>query len=303
MVRKITKEERRKHNTYLFKLKDPRLDRIFIKQCPRPLRFSRFTNTHDFMVEYFSDTGQLINSENRKLLNEKKYLVGDTEINYRTMNYWAKNKILPDGVINNGWKKFNLCELVWLKIVEKMREFGMDLNKIAESNYWIMQWDSKKDNYTWFEFYLSLALLSRLDPYVIVLPDGYAELATTGELESLKIGWDFNPNISKSILLISLKEILAKLGFKVKSVRLLEDLKGLDREIYEMIHFNLKKDSEVTIRLKKDGGVREIVRSKKFSNPTGSNDVDIHSDFFGDKIERYENGKLQSTEIKERHRL
>lgn len=302
-------EKEREEDSYFFKLRGIYFEvdkTIPQKRSPKRLRFSRIGRQYSAMENYFSKD-KIVRNNNREIVNEKKYLVGDTGIDYRTISYWAENDVLPEGIKLDGWKKFSLVELVWMRAVEKMRDFGLQLNEIAEVKYWVMQWDEKNNDYPWFEFYVVSAALTPFDPYIVVLPLGIADLATTENIEDIKIGWNLSPNIGKSMLLISLKEILKELDFEVKSANLLKDIHGLDREIYDIVHFNLKKYKEVTIRLKREGGVSEIIKSKTYANPKELDALEKerieNPDFFADVVKRYSNGKVQSVEVIEKKRV
>jgi DNA-binding transcriptional MerR regulator len=306
-MQKILTEKEREELTYYYK--SPRFKNVVAKRCPKEFNLLNRTSGDysDLIEEYFSGSGDGI-SKNRKVLNEKKYLTGDIGVSYRLLSYWAENDILPEGVEVDGWKKFNLVELVWIRAVGRMREFGLSLDDIAEVKYWVMQWDEKEQRYPWFEFYIALAALSPFDPYIIILPIFcFAELGTTEDIEKVKMGWDFSPNISKSMLLVSFKEILNELDIEVKSARLLFPLVGLDREIHNTISFNLEGYKELTIRLKRGGGVSEIIKSKTYSDAGDIEELKSkklkEDDFFADVVQRYSNGKVQSVEVRERKKI
>lgn len=277
------------------------------KRCPEALRFDRYPSDYYSLVEKYFSTANKDANGNRKMLNEKVYLAGDAGISYRTMFHWAENDILPDGIKLNGWKRFSLVELTWIRAVEIMRQFGLSLEEICEVKHWVLQYDEEKQIYPWFEFYIALAASSRFDPYIIILPIlGFAEVGTSRDIENLKFNC-VKPEFgkSRSKLLISLKEILDGL-VEVTPARILMDITGIDRELYLITHVNHKRYKEITLRLNVGGGFKEIIKSKTYS------DKDISSldkkeledeDFFGDVIHRYSNGKMQSVEIKEKRKI
>jgi DNA-binding transcriptional MerR regulator len=61
--------------------------------------------------------------------DEKKYKPSDLGISARAMNSW-KEKGLLVGSNQKGWHKFNLSECIWLKIIQKLREFNISIDVI-----------------------------------------------------------------------------------------------------------------------------------------------------------------------------
>ena len=63
----------------------------------------------------------------RNRLRERKYTTKDVGISYRVMSHWESNKLIPEGVVQEGWRDFSLVEMVWLKIIVHLRKFGFSL--------------------------------------------------------------------------------------------------------------------------------------------------------------------------------
>lgn len=66
---------------------------------------------------------------NRKFIDEKKFSLSDTGVNHRLITYWDEKGLLDKPNSESKWRKFDLEELVWIRLIAKLREFsiGVDL--------------------------------------------------------------------------------------------------------------------------------------------------------------------------------
>lgn len=62
---------------------------------------------------------------------ERKFSTKDIGVNYRWLDHWHSKGLLFSSYDNYKWKKFNLQEYVWIKIILKLREFNMGLETVA----------------------------------------------------------------------------------------------------------------------------------------------------------------------------
>jgi DNA-binding transcriptional MerR regulator len=63
-------------------------------------------------------------------IKEKKFTVKDLGVDYRWIDHWHAKGLLIGNYEERKWKKFNLVEYVWLKMIIKMREFNFGLDTI-----------------------------------------------------------------------------------------------------------------------------------------------------------------------------
>lgn len=72
------------------------------------------------------------NKEHKKFLNEKIYKASDTELSYRKINLLGVNNLLMEGKAKiNSWRKFSLKDLIFIKIVETLRTFGITNSQLG----------------------------------------------------------------------------------------------------------------------------------------------------------------------------
>ena len=167
---------------------------------------------------------ELLEAISRKDQKDKHFFtVGDTGLSSRVISHWRDNKVLPDGVTSKkGWLRFTFSEVIWLKVVMRLRNFGFSLNKIAEIKKQIMACNRKYGTYPLFDFFVEQAWTSdEVDPYIIVLADGTADIATPIEIESAKQKLPLN---KRDMLLISIKFILEESGIPAAKAPMLMPL-------------------------------------------------------------------------------
>ena len=77
--------------------------------------------------------------ENRRSINinklfqeikDRRFTIKDVGLTYRWITYWDARGLLIGDYTEGKWRKFNLVEFVWLKMIVKLREFNIPLEKI-----------------------------------------------------------------------------------------------------------------------------------------------------------------------------
>lgn len=263
------------------------------KNGTTPLSIGRGENFQLSFASYFTNDGKF--KETREALNKRRFTVGGTDTSYRVINHWHSIGILPEGVTDEGagWRKFTFIELIWIRAVNKLREFGFSLEKIVNVREQIMQWESDTENYPLFEFYIVEAWTTKLDPYIVCLSDGTAELLTSAEIERAKIVIG-----SKDLLLISLKSLLKEQKMNVIGPTALFDLSPEELEMLQAIR--LDENKEVKAKIKK-GNVSELEVTKMYPEAPPLEDINkvLKQDgSYAEVVTKYENGKKQSAEVK-----
>ena len=273
------------------------------KKCPKALPVIRLKDDFDAVFSWYYESTDKDVEVFRNAYGNRNRPVSDTGVSSRVLSHWADEKIIPEGLAeNNKWKTFTLTEIVWLRAVTKMRAFGLSLRKIQHVRNWTMQWDEKHQNYPWFEFYVFWAQVSNEDPYIVILHDGTAELATSSDIERIK---SINENISKHILLISLKAILTELKLAVKEIDILSRTSLHDEEFDLIEEIRSKASGEIGIHVR-NGNINEMTTSKVYPSQVNIGDIKKEikeTDAFSEITTRYVRGVQQTTEVKIRKRF
>ena len=129
-------------------------------------------------------------------------------ISCRVINHWESQGLIECERNNNtGWRKFNLIEYIWLRLVQKLRDFGFPINKIAEIKEFYFEKEKKKSEVgkiSYVTFYLTTArLLQQPVFFVILLNENQAEFLDYHEFQAA-----IDLNILGSYICINLNDIL-----------------------------------------------------------------------------------------------
>ena len=82
----------------------------------------------NFLVEFLNSDLKIIRE-----FNEQKFTIGEENISSRVLNHWCEMGLITDDRVDKkSWKKFSASELLWIRIIIKLRNFGLDLKRIKQ---------------------------------------------------------------------------------------------------------------------------------------------------------------------------
>jgi hypothetical protein len=85
------------------------------------------------LINAKKERGAFVNTVTlQERIKERRFTVKDVGVDYRWINHWYSKGLLIGNYENRKWKKFNLIEYVWLKMIIKMREFNMGLETVKK---------------------------------------------------------------------------------------------------------------------------------------------------------------------------
>lgn len=118
-----------------------------------------------------------------ELLAVPRFRVSDTEENYRTINYWDEQGLLIGRREKvDSWRKFSILDLVWIRILKRLKKYGIEGDKILQLKKSLLSLKDTKGRYTDFAFWIFLAN-RRDDVFLVVLPDGRGSIAIKSDIE------------------------------------------------------------------------------------------------------------------------
>ncbi len=235
----------------------------------------------------------------RDLVNERRYDVSETDITYRMIGNWDQNGLLPPGVRQGlGWRKFTFIEMVWLRIIRHLRDFGLSLEKIELTRECILQLNEENNTYDSFEYYIVNTWKNSLDPYVIVVADGHADIATLPEIKSLGglIG-------HRDMLLISLASVIEEMNEEVEEKSGIFTLTKKYKEL--LLEINSKDNTEVSVKIR-NGEMFEINSTSTILDPKHARDMQRkikQAGLYASVTEQIEKGQQKSIKITKHKRL
>lgn len=98
-----------------------------------------------------------------KRIKERRFTVKDIGANYRWIDHWYSEGLLLNSYEKGKWRKFNLIEFVWLKIIIKIRDFNISL-KTVKSVKDILDSDFTGDDLSKTPGYNSMEIIPQIGP-------------------------------------------------------------------------------------------------------------------------------------------
>jgi DNA-binding transcriptional MerR regulator len=166
----------------------------------------------NFLVEFLNSDLKIIRE-----FNEQKFTIGEENISSRVLNHWYEMGLITDDRVDKkSWKKFSASELVWIRIIIKLRNFGLDLKRIKQVKEQIHYY-SKKDIVSkcpLLDFYMLVAISSTIPIKFIVFESGQAEIVRQVDIE-IASQFQF---IEEDYISIDINRLLNKM-FTKKNIR------------------------------------------------------------------------------------
>ena len=134
---------------------------------------------NDWFDMNFLDKFVYSDSKIKHRLNKQTQKIGENQISSRVLNHWyEKGIIIDDRPENKGWKKFSFSDAVWVTIVIKLRKFGLNLEQIKLVKEQLDYYNKldKVSKCSLLDFYLVVALTSKIPVKLVVFESGQAEL-------------------------------------------------------------------------------------------------------------------------------
>lgn len=256
-----------------------------------------FTRGNDFDADYttyFCDDLAYLH----KVMRDRRFTVGETDIAYRVINHWDQKGLLPMMSLQGVWRKFTFVELVWLKAIEHLRILGVSLGVIAQVADNVLRWDKKEQTYPLLEYYIVKAMASSIDPYIIVSADGKSDIGSSRDIENMK-----DLTGSRDMIFISLKSLLSDLGLTPKKAEVLFALSESEQNLIHKVRLQTQKQIKLQTR---GGEVKEMESLYTFDDRQKFKDIRqeiIDEGGFADVTEKYVEGRKVSGEIKKRERF
>lgn len=179
---------------------------IAARKCYHSVRFIKMTShlpkyfilrlpdTVASMIDYFKSEDAIAN---RKSFNDR-ILKGDYDevLSYRLINHWQKAGLLDESRQDSkGWRKYSLIDLLWIRIIVILREFGVSLQNLrkvkqdllGESKPYMLfskehGWmKSIRKDHT-LEYAIVEAILRQREFFIIIFQDFTCDVATTAEI-------------------------------------------------------------------------------------------------------------------------
>jgi DNA-binding transcriptional MerR regulator len=204
--------------------------------------------------------------------NVQKHTIGEENISSRVLNHWYDMGIITDDRENKkSWKKFSVSELVWIRIVLKLRNFGLDLKRIKQVKEQIHLYSNAGSfsKCPLLDFYILVAISSSIPIKFIVFESGQAEIVRqqdidiANQLALLKedfISIDLNKLLDN---MFTKKTIRADYFYYTKPNEETQySKKDIEQEIFNSLY--LEEVKSFSVNITKDGNF--LVKKERFTD-------------------------------------
>jgi DNA-binding transcriptional MerR regulator len=236
--------------------------------------------------DFISDKGF---QDIRAKLTEKKKTVSETDESYRTINSWSEAGLLLEEERENGWRKFSLLDLCWLRVIRELRKIGFSLEQLSnlKSHLFNGVFATKKDDTSIFEFFMAKAFSESV--YLIVTSEGAGDFCLPQEYELSQA----MPHFPTSHIVININQILSETTGNPKYANKKIPLILLnDKEIELLSKVTEGEISEAKVKVR-DNKINRISYETLIDNPEST--IEIIKDLFREggnrEITIYQQGK------------
>ena len=116
--------------------------------------------------------------------NTPRHRPSSKQIPARVLSHWVKNGLInderPEG---RGWHLFSDSDLLWIKIMSKLRAFGMSLEAIKTAKEHVERLRNDISKRPLLDFYIAYVMNEKKPAKLIVFDNGQAEFTTAFQLE------------------------------------------------------------------------------------------------------------------------
>lgn len=238
---------------------------------------------------FFMNRGALSSSEPCKkfikAIRSREHIVRDG-VSCRVVNHWESQGLLECERNNeSGWRKFNLIEYIWFRIVQKLREVGLSISKIGRLKAFYFEFNEKAMSMA--DYYFIAARLFKLPVFfVVLLNDDQAEFFDYYELQAAQ-----ELHILGNYISISINDILNQI-FTHKVEPKYPFMRSVSLNLSEALDV-LEEDYDTAIIHKKGKSIQKVELNKHCNNKLS--DHSILEDYDNvDLIKKRRNGKIVS---------
>lgn len=218
------------------------------------------------------------------LLTKKKFTIRDTDSSYRVINYWCNAGVLDDfrDGNENGWRKFSIVDLVWLRVVMELRAFGFSLNKIKIGHA------SFSGKYRQIFECAILLCMMRKGINLVVFSDGYIEAAPR---DAVAMSESSGYLKDAAYLVINLNNCMEKTFPSADYSPKWDTFSLTDNEIAVLRELRCGNSDEISIKMK-NGDISRVDTTKQHIGDVGKLSDILSGVAYGDFTIKKANGKI-----------
>ena len=189
----------------------------------------------------------------KKFLNMPIYTIGGEPISSRVLKHWHDTGVLEDNrPKHKGWRKFSFSEVVWISIVTKLRNFGMDLKKIKRVKQYLETYNKSgnESKCPLLDFYIANCMTSKMPIKLLVFDSGETLIGRQVAID-IALQYQFIQDDYISIDIGKLINTRFK-GKKVETDYLDYSLSNIEKEVQKGVYYENVKSMTIKVNGDKD---------------------------------------------------
>lgn len=221
-----------------------------------------------------------------KAIRSRQYIIRGG-VSSRVISHWESQDLLECERKNeSGWRKFNLIEYVWFRIVQKLRELGLPISKIGRVKAFYFEFSEKVMSIADY-YFVAARLLRQPVFFVILLNDDQAEFFDYYELQAAQ-----ELHLLGNYISINLNDILNQI-FTYKVEPKYPFMRSVSPNLSEALDVLEEEDYDTAIIHKKGKNIQKVELNKHCDNKLSDHSIlEDHDNV--DLIKKRRNGKIVS---------
>jgi len=99
------------------------------------------------MKQQYQLIANALGEYNQRYSLKRPFSLADTGVSHRLITYWDEKKLLPSAVDSQKWRKFSIEELVWIRLIARLRHLNVGLKTLASIKDYMFEQISLADLY------------------------------------------------------------------------------------------------------------------------------------------------------------
>lgn len=210
-----------------------------------------------------------------------------SSVSGRVIHHWESTGLLEcERIGESGWRKFNIIEFLWLRVVQKLRDIGLSIDKILRIKPFYFELYKIDGDPAYIDYYIvSARVLKKPVFFVILLDDEQAEFMNQDQMLTA-LSW----KCLGSYITINLNDILNTI-FTNKIKPNYRVAVGVSRDLAQAVDVLQYETYDTATISKKGNDIQKIELDKHFDHKTPDKEIlDDHEN--ADIIKKKRNGKF-----------
>lgn len=228
---------------------------LYPPRLPRKNVLVRGLSGDRFLLNLGSISDSVLCEKFIKAIYSREHVMRDG-VSCRVVNHWESQGLLECERNNeSGWRKFNLIEYVWFRIVQKLREFGLPLTKIEKAKEFYFEFNEQSISMAAY-YFIGARVVKQPVFFVVLLDDDQAEFLDYHEFHAA-----MNLHLLGNYICININDILNQI-FTHKSKPNYPLMQAVSPNLNEVLNVLEDEDYDTATIHKKGKNIQKVELNK-----------------------------------------